>query len=81
MYSLSLSDSTPFQVIDRSLVQTWQVITFADLVLPGLNRDFLKLFKVDKNGELLEAKILKKLSHPAIVSIIEVKKGTSEMKY
>jgi len=39
------------KVIDRSLVQTWQV---------------------DKNGELLEAKVLKKLSHPAIVSIIEV---------
>ena len=30
------------------------------------------IVKVDGNGDLLEAKILKKLSHPAIVDVIEV---------
>jgi len=39
------------KVIDRTLVQTWQV---------------------DENGDLLEAKILKKLSHPAVVDLIEL---------
>ena len=31
-----------------------------------------QLIKVDGNGDLLEAKILKKLSHPAVVDVIEV---------
>ena len=35
-------------------------------------RKKIKIVKVDKNGDLLEAKILKDLSHPAIVDFIEV---------
>ena len=32
----------------------------------------MRIVKVDENGDLLEAKILKKLSHPAIVDLKEV---------
>ena len=32
----------------------------------------MRIVKVDENGDLLEAKILKKLSHPAVVDLIEV---------
>ena len=35
-------------------------------------RTIIRIIKVDENGDLLEAKILKKLSHPAIVDVIEV---------
>jgi len=37
-----------------------------------LRPEILRLVKVDGNGDLLEAKILKKLSHPAVVDLIEV---------
>ena len=39
-----------------------------------LRPEILRLVKVDGNGNLLEAKILKKLSHPAVVDLIEVQK-------
>ena len=37
-----------------------------------LRPTIVRLLKVDGKGELLEAKILKRLSHPAVVDLIEV---------
>jgi len=42
------------------------------LVTKVIDRTFVQTWQVDGNGNLLEAKILKKLSHPAIVDVKEL---------